>query len=229
MARQPRYASPGLPQHVVQRGNNKGRIFCAEDDHRFFRECLLSATNEFGCLVHAYVLMSNHVHLLMSPNESASIARTMQAVGRRYVPRFNRRYGRTGSLWEGRYRATVVDSEQYLFTCHRYIELNPVRAGLVAEASSYRWSSFRANALGEYDELVSPHELYWALAGSPPRRQEAYQAFFKSPVADPELERIRDATRNGWALGDTAFRAQVTENDRRANPLPPGPRTTIGV
>lgn len=204
-------------------------MFCAEDDYHFFRECLLSATRTSGCLVHAYVFMSNHVHLLMSPNESAGIARTMQAIGRRYVPRFNRRYARTGALWEGRYRATVIDSERYLFTCHRYIELNPVRAGLVAEASCYRWSSFAANAWGQVDELVSPHELYLALSKSPLHRQEAYRALFRAPLADLELRGIRDATNKGWALGDAPFRASVSEQDRRADPLPPGPRAKTGV
>ena len=204
-------------------------MFCVEDDYRFFRECLLSATQEFDCLVHAYALMTNHVHLLMSPNKSGSIGKTMQSVGRRYVPQFNIRHGRTGSLWEGRYRATVIDSERYLFTCHRYIELNPVRAGLVADASAYRWSSFAANALGQVDELVSPHERYIALSTSPLSRQEAYRALFRSPIADTELQEIRDATSGGWALGDARFRARVSGKDRRADPLPPGPRPKIGV
>src|SRR5687768_9041924 len=229
MARQPRYASPRLPQHVVQRGNNRRRIFCEDGDYQFFRECLLSANQRFGCLVHAYVFMPNHVHLLISPDESKSISRAMQAIGRRYVPGFNRRHGRTGALWEGRYRATVVDSARYLFTCQRYIELNPVRAGLAAEASSYRWSSFAANALGKVDELVCPHELYTALSTSPARRQEAYRALFDSPVAEPELRKIRDATSKGWALGDDSFRDRVSKRGRRANPLPPGPRPEIGV
>jgi putative transposase len=229
MARQPRYASPRIPQHVIQRGNNRGRIFFDDDDHHVFRECLLSANQRFGCVVHAYVFMPNHVHLLMSPDESDSIAKAMQAIGRRYVPRFNRRHGRTGTLWEGRYRATVVDSERYLFTCQRYIELNPVRAGLAADPSSYRWSSYAANALGKADELVSPHELYTALSMSPLSRQEAYRAMFDSPVAAVELGKIRDATSKGWALGDTSFRDRLSERGRRANPLPPGPRAKIGV
>ncbi|HEX6943966.1 MAG TPA: transposase [Gemmatimonadaceae bacterium] len=228
MARQPRYSSPGLPLHVVQRGNNRGRIFRTPDDYLFFRECLLSAKLKFDCQVHAYVFMPNHVHLLMSTNEPSDIARTMQVVGRRYVPRFNKRSGRTGSLWEGRYRATVVDSERYLFTCYRYIELNPVRAGLVAEAASYRWSSFAANALGQLDALVSPHEVYLALSQSSSRRQQAYRALFRSPLSDLELQLVRNATHKGWALGDDSFRARVSAKDRRANPLPPGPRKDRG-
>jgi putative transposase len=188
MARQPRYASPYLAQHVVQRGNNKGRMFCVEDDFQLFRECLLSATRRFECHVHAYVFMTNHVHLLVTPTGAAGIGKVMQAVGRRYVPRYNRRYDRSGSLWEGRYRATVVDSERYLFTCQRYIELNPVRAGMVTDASAYRWSSYAANALGKDDELVSPHDLYLALSVNPVSRLEAYQALFGSRLPEGELQ-----------------------------------------
>jgi putative transposase len=194
MARQPRYVSPGLAQHVVQRGNNKGRVFCVEDDFQLFRECLLSATRQFDCHVHAYVFMTNHVHLLVTPAGAAGIGNVMQAVGRRYVPRFNRRYDRSGALWEGRYRATVVDSERYLFTCQRYIELNPVRAGMVGDASAYRWSSYAANALGRDHELVSPHDLYLALSVNPASRLRAYRALFDSGLPDQELREIRDAT-----------------------------------
>ena len=129
MARLPRYAAVGVPQHVIQRGNNRSAVFAAESDYLFFRECLVAACMLHECELHAYVFMTNHSHLLMTPWTAGAVSSVMQDVGRRYVKRFNATYQRTGTLWEGRYRATLVDHESYLFTCYRYIELNPVRAG----------------------------------------------------------------------------------------------------
>lgn len=149
MARQPRYVLPGQPQHVIQRGNNRDVIFVAEADYRFYLDKLKDACDRMGCEVHAYVLMTNHVHLLMTPYEENSLGRVMQSLGRRYVQYFNYRYRRTGTLWEGRYRATLIDAESYLLTCYRYIELNPVRAGMVSHPGDYPWSSYRSNALGQ--------------------------------------------------------------------------------
>ena len=155
LARMPRYAAPGIPQHVTQRGTNRSAIFVADADYRFFHECLRAACEKHGCHVHAYVLMSNHVHLLLTPATGSAIGRVMQTVCRRYVQRFNDTHERTGTLCQGRYKATVVDTEQYLFACHRYIELNPVRAGLARNARDYTWSSHRGNAFGVTDHLVS--------------------------------------------------------------------------
>lgn len=139
MARLPRYFMEGQPQHAIQRGNNRAPVFGAEDDYRFYLECLQEAAVRHGCAIHAYVLMTNHVHLLVTPETEGSLPKTLQSVGRRYVQYFNYTYGRTGTLWEGRYRATVIDSEHYLLTCMRYIELNPVRAGMVPQPEGYRW------------------------------------------------------------------------------------------
>ena len=170
MARLPRYFVPGQPRHIILRGNNRQAIFAAEQDYLFFRDCLVEAARRFGLGVHAYVWMTHHVHLLATPNDVASLPKTLQSAGRRYVQYFNVTYGRSGTLWEGRYRATVIDSEPYLLTRMRYVEENPVRAGMVVNPGAYRWSSYPANALGkrgfDYDWLLA-HPLYEALG---PRR-----------------------------------------------------------
>ena len=223
MARLPRYAAPGMPQHVIQRGNNRCAMFARNADFRFFGSCLQAACERYGCQVHAYVFMTNHVHLLMTPSSTNGIANVMQTVGRRYVQRFNSAYRRTGTLWEGRYRATLVESESYLFACHRYIELNPVRAGLVREPSDYSWSSHAANALGARDPIVTPHECYLILGHDPSARQTAYRSFFVTPLDDSTLGAIRDATNQGWALGTKRFREEIAALlDRRTEPATRG-------
>lgn len=194
MPRQPRFFVPEQPAHVIQRGNNRCAIFNTDDDRFVFRDCFTDACHHHDCQVHAYVLMTNHVHFLMTPKHERGIARVMQTVGRRYVLYFNRKHGRTGTLWEGRYRATSIDTERYLFTCYRYIELNPVRAGLVAHPRLYRWSSYGANALGQRDPLVTPHDRLAALGDSNERRQVAYRALFDEAVDEEAIVRIRRAT-----------------------------------
>jgi putative transposase len=213
-----------MPQHVIQRGVNRSVMFVAGCDYRFFSECLRAACEQRGCQLHAYVFMTNHVHLLMTPTTASGIAKVMQSVGRRYVRRFNDTYHRTGTLWEGRYRATLVDSEQYFLACHRYIELNPVRAGLVADPRDYPWSSYRANALGAADPLVTPHERYQGLGANVSDRQRAYRELC-SALPDSTLADIRDATNGGWALGGKRFRDEMaTLLARRTQPGPPGRR-----
>ena len=158
MARLPRFVIPGQPQHVIVRGNNREPIFYAEEDYRFYLEKLQQACEKHQCDLHAYVLMTNHVHLLITPHTEDGISKSLQMLGRYYVQYFNHTYQRTGTLWEGRYKATLIDSERYLLTCYRYIELNPVRAeGMVDHPSEYPWSSYRYNVVGESDPLVVPH------------------------------------------------------------------------
>ena len=205
MPRFPRYAAVGVPHHVIQRGNNRCPTFINSSDYQFFRTCLDVATRRHGCAVHAYVLMTNHVHLLMTPAASGAIGKVMQSVGRRYVQWFNNAHGRTGTLWEGRYRATVIDTEQYLFACYRYIELNPVRAGLVHRAWDYQWSSHRANMSGGHDSLVTPHQRYVALGADEFTRRREYGALFGEAVDESTLQHIRDRTNRGWALGGDQF------------------------
>jgi len=223
MARLPRYPITGQPQHVIQRGNNRGATFFRSDDYRLYRDCLKSACAKHGCSVHAYVLMTNHVHLLLTPDSPLGIGKVMQSVGRRYVQYVNQRYGRTGTLWEGRYKSTLVDSDEYLLACYRYIELNPIRAGLVDHPDAYPWSSFRMHANGEFDDLIRDHALYVALGKTNTARQEEYRTLILSRLEPATLDLIRESTNKAWALGSASFRAQVgMAEGRRANPLPRG-------
>src|SRR5574337_770254 len=171
MPRQRRLDLPGVPQHIIQRGNNRQPCFLREQDYRCYLSQLDEAAQAQGCRLHAYVLMTNHVHLLMTPEVVGAVARTMQCLGRRYVQYFNHTYRRSGTLWEGRYRATVIEDEPYLFACLCYIELNPVRAGMVKHPRDYLWSSYHANADGEPDELITPHRLYRALGRTDEERR----------------------------------------------------------
>ena len=154
MPRKPRMYLPQVPCHVIQRGNNREATFFAEQDYQYYLECLKDASCRYGVSIHAYVLMTNHVHLLMTPEKVESISLTMQSLGRRYVQYINKEYRRTGTLWESRHKASLVQAEKYLLTCSRYIELNPVRAGMVDHPADYKWSSFRANAYGELDSRI---------------------------------------------------------------------------
>ena len=224
MARHPRYAVAGIPQHVIQRGNNRAAVFARPADYERFLLYLREACDRHACLVHSYVLMTNHVHLLVTPTRPTGIARVMQSVGRRYVQHFNRWQRRTGTLWEGRYKAVVVDTDAYLLTCYRYIERNPVRAGLVAEPGAYRWSSYGANAFGWPDPLVTPHLLYLQLGRSERARRAAYRALCAVELDAWAANTLRRATESGWALGDGRFCREVERSaGRRAAPLPPRP------
>jgi putative transposase len=205
MARLPRYVLPGVPQHVIQRGNNRQPIFAADGDYRTYLTWLKAAADQHGLLIHAYVLMTNHVHLLATPEQEDSIGKTLQSLGRRYVQYFNYSYGRTGTLWEGRYRATVVQAEDYLLTCSCYIELNPVRAGMVKSPAHYRYSSYRHNAQGRADPLLTTHEVYRRMGRTVTGRAKAYRALFLDAVEEAALQEIRAATNTGWALGDDGF------------------------
>ena len=220
MPRLPRFFAPETPLHVIQRGHNRQPIFGADTDLAFFKQCLIHAARANGVAIHAYALMTNHVHLLATPGLAVSLPRMMQAVGRVYVKYFNGLYNRTGTLWEGRYKAAIVDDDRYLLTCMRYIELNPVRAGIVQKPGEYPWSSFRGNAGSARDALISPHMLYWELGGNAEARQASYRALFCSAVSAEDLNIIRDSTQHGWALGSMAFRQKIGALGRRAKRLP---------
>ena len=224
MARLPRFIIPGQPQHVIVRGINRESIFCRENDYRFYLEKLSYACNKHQCDVHAYVLMTNHVHLLMTPQTEEGIGKVMQTLGRYYVQYFNFHYQRTGTLWEGRYKASLIDSETYLLTCSRYIELNPVRAqGMVDHPSRYPWSSYHSNALGRDDINVKPHDLYSQLGTTDEDRQKAYRALFKNHITDITLNEIRQATNKAWLLGSSQFKQKIEKQlNRRVAPLPRG-------
>jgi putative transposase len=219
MARLPRFVLPEYPQHVIQRGNNGQRILFDEADYWFLWERLGAAADKFRCDIHAYVLMPNHFHLLITPHSENGLGKLMQYVGRYYVRYFNERYDRTGTLWDGRYRATLIDPKGYANSCARYIEENPVRAGLVKDTAAYDWSSYGAHALGREDGLVRPHTGYLALGRSARARQDAWRALFDKPMNPSLLERVRSATNKAWVLGDTAFCAEIEAHlNRRATP-----------
>lgn len=211
MARQPRFVLPGYPQHVIQRGNNRHVIFADDADCRFYRDKLVEACERYSCRVHAYVLMTNHVHLLITPDIEAGISKVMQSLGRSYVQYFNYRYRRTGTLWEGRYKAALLDTNRYLLTCYRYIEMNPVRAGMVVEPDDYRWSSYRCNALGEADGLVAPHAVYLQLGASAGEPYRAYRALFEEGLEPVAIKAIREATNKDWVLGNDRFRLEIKD------------------
>jgi len=223
MARMGRYFVADQPLHVIQRGNNRQAIFFEDQDYGLYHEWLAYAAREHGCAVHAYVLMTNHVHLLVTPADAESLPRMMQSLRRRYVRMINARYRRTGTLWEGRYKAAPLDSDAYFFACCRYIELNPVRAKMVRGPGEYPHSSYRANALGEADALVRRHRLFARLGWDGEAQQEAYRALFREKLDEQFIEDLRVATNGGWALGDERFKKEIAEaTKRRTEPLPKG-------
>ena len=209
MPRRARIRFPGIPQHVIQRGNNRAACFFADDDYRYYRQCLSDGTQRYGCAIHAYVLMTNHVHLLVTSETEEGLSLMMRYLGSRYVQYVNYVYRRTGTLWEGRYKSCLIDSERYLLTCYRYIELNPVRAGLVADPADYPWSSYAAHALGKHDILVQDHPLYCALGDANATRQAAYRDLFRAQVDEASINTIRDSISTGVALGGERFKREI--------------------
>jgi putative transposase len=219
MARLPRFVITGHPQHVIIRGNNRDPIFYSDEDYRFYLDKLQDACIKHQCAIHAYVLMTNHVHLLITPHTEDGISKTMQMLGRYYVQYFNFTHNRTGTLWEGRYKASLVDSEAFALTCYRYIELNPVRANMVQHPAEYPWSSYRCNALGQPDSIITPHYLYAALGGDAEQRQTAYQALFNAHIDDKTLDAVRMSANKAWVLGSDYFKDKIAAQlNRRATP-----------
>lgn len=209
MPRKPRFFLSGLPVHIVQRGRSREPVFFEEGDYTAYLDGLREGALRYGCAIHAYVLMTNHVHVLATPDAKDGITRMMQYVGRRYVPYVNAVYGTSGSLWEGRYKASLIHDEGYLLTCMRYIELNPVRASMVNAPARYRWSSYRANANGETHEMLTPHPLYLALGRGPVTRQTAYRELFRVHLDAEALRDIRDAWLSGTPLGNDHFKEKI--------------------
>ena len=209
MPRRPRIKLAGLPQHVVQRGINREPCFFAEEDYHFYLHWLEKSAADWHCHIHAYVLMTNHVHLLVTPEGETGIAKLMQAIGRRYVQYINRSYRRTGSLWEGRYKSSVIQAETYMLTCMRYIELNPVRATMVQDPSHYRWSSYRHNGLSQSDARITPHPVFLALGLDGSERLDAYRALFRSELDEEALADIRLALSQSQPLGHGRFGDQI--------------------
>ncbi len=209
MPRRARLSVAGVPWHIIQRGNNRSVCFFAEEDYRFYLDHLGELARRFGCAVHAYVLMTNHVHLLLTPSKADSAALLMKHLGQRYVQYVNRGYRRSGTLWEGRFRSCLTQSEDYVLACYRYIELNAVRAGIVRHPREYRWSSYGANALGRSDPLLTPQGQYVRLGRSEEIRREAYRELFKAHLDAEVVAQIRGATNGNFALGSERFQEQI--------------------
>ena len=220
MARPPRLEFPCVPHHVLQRGVNRAACFFGDADRRFYLKCLTDAATRRGCAIHAYVLMNNHVHLLTTPSEPGAIGAMMQDMGRRYVRVVNTLHGRTGTLWEARYKSSVIDSENYLLTCQRYIELNPVRAGMVPHAAAYPWSSHSYYSGERANGLVSEHPVYASLGASAPERRAAYMELFRAMLDERTLARLREAINTDSAFGSEAFLDRLEAQSGRSARVP---------
>ena len=207
MARVPRIQIADLAHHIVNRGNNRCDIFLDDQDYLFFLFALRDASVRRQVDVHAYTLMTNHFHIVATPRTVTGLSEAMHVVGTKYVGYFNRRHARTGGLFEGRFKSSVIDTDTYWFTCMRYVELNPVRAGIVSDPAEYRWSSYRANGMGVHDRLIVPHFLYTSLGESAPYRQQSWREVCGEAIPQEQLFEIREATRWGGLLSDAAHRS----------------------
>lgn len=220
MTRRPRLVLPAVPLHIIQRGNNRNPCFASETDYLVYLSLLRQYAATSACQIHAYVLMTNHVHLLLSSGSRNGPSILMRRLGQHYVQYFNRRYQRSGTLWEGRFRSCLVEQERYLLICHRYIELNPVRAKMVSEPGAYPWSSFRANALGEENLVITPHVVYAGLGLHAAERRSAYRHLFQEVMSEQLLEQIRYASNRNSPLGPEGF---VTDTSRSLGLAPVRP------
>ena len=209
MPRCPRIHLNGIPLHTVQRGHNREPCFFGEEDYHAYLHWLNEALNKVRCAHHAYVLVTNHVHLLITPERAESVARVVIALGRRYVQYINTTYRRTGTLWDSRYKSSLIQAETYLLNCQRYIELNPVRADMVNDPARYPWSSYRHNALGEPNRYLSPHPLYRALGKDEHTRQAAYRGLCRAELDNEAISDIRLALVQNQPLGNSRFYAKV--------------------
>ena len=209
MPRKQRMCLRGVPAHVVHRGHNREACFFADEDYRFYLACLETACERYGVSVHAYCLMTNQIHLLMTPDEKDSISRLMRYAAGYYGQYVNKTYRRSGALWETRYKSSLVDAKRYLLACYRYIELNPIAASMVPKPSDYRWSSYRTNALGEAGGLISPHPIYLSLAGDRAERLQCYRRLFELELYQSVEDEISGAARLSMPLGDSRSRAQI--------------------
>jgi len=209
MPRKPRFYLPGVPAHIVQRGNCRQAVFFSDADYKAYLKWLEEGARRHGCSIHAYVLMTNHVHLLITPAAQDSISRLIQYVGRHYVTYVNHCYGKSGTLWEGRHKGCVVSTDDYLLACMRYIELNPVRAGMVCRPIDYRWSSYSTNANGRERAVITHHSLYKALGHNPNERGFAYRELFRQALEPEQIHDLRATVQTGTPLGNDRFREKI--------------------
>ena len=231
MPRRPRMYLPGIPAHIVQRGNNREPCFFSKDDYVYYLQCLKHALSRYKVKLHAYVLMTNHVHLLMTPTDECGISKVMSLIGKNYVLYINKTYRRSGTLWEGRHKSSLVDADKYLFHCYRYIEMNPVRAGMTRKPDEYRWSSYAYHAWGKENDLIDDHELYRALGnGNDKDRLYAYRELFRVDLSDENIHEISHAIHYNYPLGNERFKELIEKTlqrqvgyDKQGRPkAPPG-------
>lgn len=223
MARLPRLTVPGYPHHIIQRGNNRQVIFTSAEDREMLLGLLAENAARFGVALHSYVLMDTHIHLLATPATTDSIPKMMQAIGRSYVRYFNARQHRTGTLFEGRYKSTLIQADRYLLACMAYIDLNPVRAGMVTSAGDFAWSSYRHYAGQTSDKLITPHPLFWSLGNTPFAREAAYAELVQAGIAKDQERAFTDSALHGWALGDQPFvNVLQAQTPRRLSKAQPG-------
>ena len=215
MARLPRLTVAGYPHHIIQRGNNRQAIVRSDADRECLLELMAENARKHQVAFNAYVLMDNHFHLLLTPETAEGVPLMMQAVGRRYVRYFNDLHGRTGTLWEGRYRSTLVQTERYLLACMVYIDLNPVRAGMVPAAELYPWSS-HAHYIGlRHDKWLTPHPLVWSLGNTPFAREAAYAELVRQGLSSARQRELSESALQGWPLGGAVFLARLREQTAR--------------
>lgn len=210
MPGRPRLVLLGTPLHLIQRGNNRQACFYADADYQFYLEWLEKCADKYGCEIHAYVLMTNHVHLLVTPGEHDSAGLMMKYLGQRYVQYINRTYRRSGTLWGGRFKSCIAQDEAYVLGCYRYIELNPVRASMVDQPAEYRWSSYRVNGQGEPSTLITPHDQYLQISALKEDREFQYRQLFRHQLDPGLIDEIRDATNGNFALGSVRFKSEVS-------------------
>jgi putative transposase len=228
MARLPRLTLPGYPHHIIQRGNNRQAIFTSTSDYQTLLDLLAENAKKFSVALHAYVLMSNHFHLLVTPKTPDGLPKMMQSVGRGYVRYFNDVQRRSGTLWEGRYKSTLIQTESYLLTCMAYIDLNPVRGGLVAQARDYPWSSYGHYTGQRIDKLITSHALVWELGNTPFAREAAYAELVQGGISSVQRAVLTESTLGGWALGEPGFIANLQKRtERRVAKSVAGRPTTV--
>ena len=215
MPRKPRFNLIGVPQHVIQRGNNREPCFFTQSDYYRYLDDLKFAANKFDCRIHAYVLMTNHVHMLVTPMAEHGVSEMMQSLGRRYVRYINKQYNRTGTLWEGRFKSSLIDSERYLLTCMQYIEMNPVRASMVEHPAKYQWSSYQCNAQNKTSMLLEPHPIYSGLGTTIEERKQRYRAIFNQLIDKNIMHDIREALNHELVLGREYFKKEIEQLTKR--------------
>lgn len=215
MARLARLTVPGYPHHIIQRGNNRQVIFGEAADYDLLLSLIDEHARKQHVAVHGYVLMTNHFHLLATPDTLEGIPQMMQSVGRRYVRHYNLRHARTGTLWEGRYKSTLIQAERHLLNCMVYMDLNPVRAAMVADPADYAWSSHQHFIGRRADKLISPHPLYWELGNTPFAREKAYSEMVRSGISEEERQALTDSAMRGWALGEPGYVSDLQRRTQR--------------